>query len=454
MPNYFYVKSGGTLGVNDDTPYSSAQTGSFSGLTTSNYYPDVSTAITAGTKTSPFTSGDFICVSDAHSKTYSADTTFQGPTTGAYGYIVSVDDSNVDAEKAPASAQETAASTYDFIFKGRLYFSSISISGATWFYFNDDAADIVFDKCTYTHTSTSYWIIFGNIGNVSFRNTTLALNSGSISYFRYGAIIEFIGCTFTGVTDLFTTSTGATYGTQVSFVGCDLSSVTGYLLQNGGNDAANDDTIKIEYMGCKLNGTEPGFAAEVFKRQNHRLIVSNCSGSSAAAEYQYHVTALGGVLDEETSIYRDGSTAYPDSNQKVSLKVSTNSDASKGTPFWFDFPTRFCALSSTASDNIRLYFICNSILYDSDVWVEVTYQDGTNKHTPNFISTRHTDIMDAGGSSLSTNTESWTGRGSEYRYHIDIDTSTDAGMDCIPEIRLHIAKSNQVMYFCPTLELS
>lgn len=453
MPNYFYVKSGGTLGVNDDTPYSSVQTGSFAGLTTSNYYPDISTAITAGTKTSPFTSGDYICVSDAHSKTYSADTTYQGPTTGDYGYIVSVDDSNVDAEKAPASAQETTASTYDFIFKGRLYFKSFSISGATWYYYSDDTNDIVWEDCNYAYTGSSYWLIVTGFALISFRNSTLSLSSGADSFCSDGSNIEFIGCTFTGVTDLFNTSTGIQGGLHASFVGCDLSSVTGYLVANGGNDSTNDDALKITYSGCKLNAEEPGFVAEVFKRQYQRLIVSNCSGSSAAAEYQYHVTAFGGVLNEETSIRRDGSEAY-DSGQQISYKIQTNTDASRAMPFWFDYTARFVALSSSVSDVITIYILSSATLYDSDIWAELVYADGTNKHTPNFISTRHTDILDTNGTELTTNTEAWTGRTAENRYQIDIDTSSDAGADGPVEIRLYVTKPSATIYVCPSVGLS
>ena len=57
------------------------------------------------------------------------------------------------------------------------------------------------------------------------------------------------------------------------------------------------------------------------------------------------------------------------------------------------------------------------------------------------------------GTTLTTNTEAWTGRTTENRYQIDIDTSGDAGADCVPRIRLYIAKASSTIYLDTTVDV-
>jgi hypothetical protein len=210
--------------------------------------------------------------------------------------------------------------------------------------------------------------------------------------------------------------------------------------------------MEFEFIGCKLNASLTGFWEETKEHLNHRIKVANSSSTSAGAEYQYHEGGYGGEVDEDTSIYRDGSTAFP-SATKISLKCVTNADATPASPFWFDFPTRYAKLSDATSDQITVYLYTDTQLYDSDVWIEAVYPDDTTKQLYNYQSTRHTDIMDTNGTELTTNTEAWTGTAKTYKYQVTMDTAA-GGSDCYPIIRCYVAKASITIYFDSEVVLS
>lgn len=446
MPRYFYVKSGGALGVNDDTPYTSKQTGSFASLTTSNYYDNVEDVTDAGTKSNPPTSGDYILVSDAHVHNYTAGASYTGPTTGDFLYIVSVDDSNVDTEKASASKQEWMNSIQALVWTGRISFHSMWMEG---------------------DFSLLYGITDLPGGDLQFHRCYLESDFAGIANGNPGYNLLFVDCTFddlyigggndTRITVIGGTVTGSPAGwifgkgADLTCYGVDLSPCSSIVNQIGNSPTA-DTYLNVKLHRCKLNASV-NITNETLESYSHTVLVTNSSDNSAAAEYQYYFETYGGLVEDDTSIYRNNSTAYP-SGQKISLKCTTIADANTASPFWFDFPTRYSTLSNTASDQIRIHILTSATLYNSDVWATVIYPDSVNQQTPNYVSTRHTDIMDANGTLLTTNVEPWTGRTSENRYHIDINTSGDAGADSVPIIRVFVAKASSVIYFCPTVELS
>jgi hypothetical protein len=248
-----------------------------------------------------------------------------------------------------------------------------------------------------------------------------------------------------GLIDSITTQGFIGGGAVIELIGMDLSICDGVLFKDVGGNIAADDIIHITIANCKMHANVT-VLNESLRSSGQRVLMTNSAATSAAAEYQYQYTTRGGDVNDETSIYRDNSTAYP-SGQKVSLKCVTDAVASAAFPFAFDFPTRYAELSNTASDTLRIYILSSATLYDSDVWAEVIYADGTNKHEPNYLSTRHDNILDTTGTTLTTNTESWTGRTAENRYHIDIDTSTaDPGADCYPTVRVYVAKTSATIY--------
>lgn len=442
---YFYVKN--SLGTRTTGGGTTKQTGTFTALGAANVYATIQLAITDGAS-----SGDFICVSDAHSYS-SAAIDHDGPTSGDYLNIVSVADANCDTYAAASSAQETYTGTGFLYHTGRI--ADYGMYYKTSYLIRLDAYTMIKAQgCTWEAVASGdFWIYCGGDGVMLYASDSTFIGvSGSLMRAWSGVDIRIYGGSFSGITDLFNSSTGQVGGATAKLVGVDLSSISGYLLQDGGSAPATDGAMNIHYIGCKLNATT-SFANETFENYHQRLRVENSSSTSAGAEYQFHVTAYGGSADDDTAIYRDGMTAFP-STQKISLKCVTDANAQPAAPFWLDFPIRYAALSDTASDTLSIYILSSATLYDSDVWAEMVYPDGTTKQLYNYISTRHTNVLDTNGTELGTNTEAWTGRTAENRYQIDIDTSGDAGADSVPTIRLFIAKASATIYFCPTLGLS
>lgn len=444
---YFYVKN--SLGTRTSGGGLTKQTGSFTALGAANVYAKITDAITDGA-----TSGDYICVSDAHSVSNATGYIYLGPTSGDLLYYVSVADANCDTFAKASAVQEEATSSGSLAFRGRINCSGMYFKSSSQINMAINNTMLVFDRCDIELAGAGDYIFFYGDGCACYSyDSTWIGAAGSNFGISGGSVFEMIGGSFTGWTDLFNYTTGGNGGATGRFYGVDLSSITGYLVEDGGSNPLLTDTTNITFSGCKLNASLTGFWNETKANLNQRITVANCSSSSSAAEYQYHQGGYGGAVDDETSIYRDASTAFP-GTQKISLKCVTNTNATKAAPFWFDCPTRYAELSSTSTDLLSIYILSSATLYDSDVWAEVIYPDGTNKQTPNFISTRHADVMDTNGTELGTNTEAWTGRTAENRYQIDIDTSADAGADSVPIIRLYVAKASATIYFCPTVGLS
>jgi hypothetical protein len=408
---YFYVKN--SLGTRTTGGGLTKQTGSFTTLGASNVYATIAAAITDGAG-----AGDFICVSDAHTYTHSTHLTDYGSASGVYLYIVSVDDSNCDAYAKAAAAQEGTSGANDIYLGGRssihgMYYDSgdnIYVSGGSF-------PSLVANNCTF-ELNTGFFTS-ATVDGTSFELHNCEIKGLSTSYFRptLGGHMRMYGGSVTGFVNQLTSGGFYNGGAKAEFVGVDLSSISGTLISGAGGDEA-DDLIEIIISGCKLHSSVT-LVGETPSRPSHHIRITNSAATSAEAEYQFHAETLGGAVDEETSIYRDASTPFPVYGLPTSLKCATNADATKATPFWFDFPTRYAELSSATSDQITVYLYTDTQLYDSDVWIEAVYPDDTNKHLYNFQSTRHTDIMDTNGTELTTNTEAWTGTAMTYKYQVD-----------------------------------
>ena len=451
---YYYVKSGGTA-TGDTGRYASQQTGAFSGLTA--HYATVQLAFAA---TTPPAHGDFICISDAHSFTSSAAaiswaTDNLGWNSAALPLtIMSVDDLNCENYKIATSVQETSdANNWDVIISSssgdRI---KLHIYGV-WLKSGDDFITLgvsshVFTDCTFEVAASGDGMNFyhSKFINCTFKST--ALSNTMHRAIRY---CDFYGGATTSENGMsYVFSSGESY---VRMFDHDLSgSKISYLIQsNGGNTAST----KQYFYRCRLPATGfLGYVNYIGYGSTNEVLVVNCGVTSAEAEYQYfYQQGEAHIVEDATNIYRDGSAAYPSGTQ-VSLKADTDAGCSHSGPFMFDLPTRYAELSSTATDTIRIHFLSSdSGLTSADVRISAHYADGTNKHHQNEVISSAHDPIDA-GSALSTNTEAWTGRTTETRYYIDIDTSADVGADCVPALRVYMGKASTTIYFCPTVELS
>lgn len=459
---FYYVKNDGTA-TGDAGRYASRQTGSFATLGTANYYASV-TAAQAAT-TAPV-AGDEICISDVHSETTAATITLMGAvgTSALPIKYISVSDSNMDQAAVAAAAQINVTGASSDIRFGTADGSRQAFHGL-WLKTENDNRCLQsnsinrFRKCTLEATGpTDIAVSITGDGSIMTLEqcTVLCGDSATIPVRITGAgTVRMIGGSVTKTTgniDNLIDGGAANGGFNFQAFGVDISKVSGYLFGNGGN-AVTDDTIDITIDGCKINASLTGFIQQSLYGPAKNVSITRSSSSSAAASYQFYKNSDQHTVQQDTTFYRDSSTAFTDSGQKVSMKVVTAANADRVAPFFFELPARYAELSSASSDTLRLYLLSSdSGLTNNDVWANIIYPDGTNKEVFNFLSTTTSDPIGT-GTALTANSDSWTGRTTETRYQIDLDTSGDPGADCAPILRILVGKPSLTVYIDTTVDV-
>jgi len=436
---FYYVKSGFGTATGDGGRYATQQTGTFAALGAAGVYGSIIEAIAA--TTSPIAS-DLINPSDLHDHSISSSILYTGIPENTF-YVVSVQDANIDLASS-TRAKETASGASNDISAIDMFMSGIELVIGDIF----TPQNSKFYGCKINLTGAGNNINISNDGAIAeFIGCELAIDQTNTDIIiNNGATFNFIGGSVTtisaGLVSLLNTG-GLNGGMKATFTGADLSAVTGTLVADMGGGESADDEISITFDMCKL-ASGVAFTNEVFKSKNQRALFTRCSDSSAAAEYQYHLHAFGGDVDDDSAIFRNEDEPFTESNQKISYKIVTNSDASLGSPLWLDFPVlRYSKLSTGATDTLRFYITSNTALTDKDIYIEISYPDGTNKQTPNFLSSAPTtvggtlDLMATGTALTTDGSSSWTGALSNL-YQIDVDTSGNAGADCQPIVKVYV----------------
>ncbi len=449
MADYYYVKN--SLGTRTTGGGTTKQTGSFATLGAAAVYATVALAVADGAD-----AGDIICVSDASSE--SASTIYlSGPNTGGYLSIICVEDLACQTDSIASAAQFTSSD--DIRPSGLLYLYGLYLKAGDNVQ-TESCAGIIEERCTREVTGSGD--VISNLPadgtTTTYINPTWLGATGSVPItLKGGATLEMIGGSLSTVTNCLTQAFFSGGGGVIKCYGVDLSSITGTLIKNAGNDAFNDHTIDVMLHGCQLDAGV-AFTNETFTRPNHRLSIFNSAATAAVAEYQFHIEGLGGYVDDQadTGIHRDESTAFP-SGTKVSAHCVTNSGASVAAPFWFDLPAQPIDLSSASTDTIRIYLTSTTALDDLDVWAEVLYSDGTNQHEYNFLSSRNGNRLATSGTALATDSGStWKNGVSDLagynEYYIDLDTSGNAGAECVPIIRIYASIASAIIYFDTSIE--
>ena len=453
--SYFYVKN--SLGTRTTGGGLTLQTGSFETLGAASVYATIEAALADGA-----TAGDHIMCSDLHD--YDAVATsiiYNGPTTG-FVAIISVDDANCDQYKAGAQERTTSGSAADIDLSGLIGAWGMSFAPIDDFRTINPGTQFRGHQCKFGPLQASDGIrALADGQKIELFDCSIEAGHAAAQLFisEYAGVFRMFGGVFwrisNGINNLSTGNFGGGGGTFELF-GVDLTDVDNYLFFNTGEDFTPDDKISITMDMCKLNAAVDSgglYFNQDFSKPLNEISITRCSSSSADAEHRYYRKDFGGEIADDTTIYRDASTAFEDSGQKVSLKVVTGANNSLFEPLTFDFPTVFAALSSAATDTLRIYILCADALTDNDIWAQAMYPDGTTKNLGTVATSNGNTVVGSfvvdplsAGSPLATNTEAWTGRTAENRYHVDIDTSADPGVDCVPLIRLYIAKASTTMY--------
>jgi hypothetical protein len=461
MANYFYVKAGGT--ATNTTPTATTdpgtkRTGAFSSMAAGDHFATIKLALAGDDTVSPG-SGDFIVVSDAHTNTAASGYTISGTDGAEPLTIISVSDTACEDYSAGASENTSGSGADDIYIAGNVFLKGVSIKPADQM-FLAEGDTLLAQDCTIAFHNLNRLSISGDGAAVIAENVTFNTNAADQHLMTPGSGIYFraVNCTFTGGGGILNMpfNGGATSGgATIELIGCDLSNVNQYIWGGVGGSATDNDNLSILVMDCQMHADAVPNEL-TFKSAGHRCLVTNSAATSEAAEYQYYYNGwgglAGGMVADETSIYRDGSTAFP-SGQRTSLKVTTGSFAYRTQSAVFDMPLRYSELSNTGT--ITIHLLSSDTLTDADIWATATYPDGTNKHTPNYVESV-TEAFNPfrTGTPLTPNTESWTGRVAENRYEISLDTSAFPGSDSYPLIRIYVAKPNATLFIDSEIVLS
>jgi len=454
--SYFYIKSG--FGTRTTGGGTTAQTGTMAALGASNVYNDILDALA---DTTPPVAGDIFICSDLHAFDNGGSVIFYVfPATGIPIQIYSVDDANIDQYSAGASETTTSSLKWS----GKADFMGVDLS--TGIYLGNDGNNVSTSHkdCTLTLQGGSDYIGCISDGvKIDIINTTIACGStgNGIRLTSGGGIIRIIGSAFTATTtvnDLIATSSGGGGG-RLECTGTDLSVITGYLLGNHGSAQTSDDRLEVRIDKCKLNASV-GFVEETLTNRDSYILVTNSAPTSAEAEHQYYSQDYNGNVKDQASagIHRDESTAYGD-GEKVSFKCTSSANVSRLNPLVFDAPSRFAELSSASTDTIRIYFtvVNTTTLTDQDIWAELIYPDGTNKHLFNYLSNENADPLATGTTHTTDSGSTWKNGGSDLtgynEYYMDLDTSGDVGHDCVPLIRINIGIPSEIIYIDTTVDV-
>jgi len=467
---WYYVKSGGTA-TGDGGRYTTEKNNNswaseFSATT--EYYANVDAAMAA---TTPPTPSDVIYVSDASTDANAASITTTGGSNEASIGVYSVDDDAVQTYSAGATeGSTTAAGDYHLETAGlTMTFHGMTLRAGDELGCDVATASMELVDCTLEgHSAASEIRTTGDGSTIRMfncivdqqsgaRTNTLRTNNGGFIGW-YGGSGVVTGGSFVDVAG----ESGGNGGANFEVLGVDLSAystASSYLLGASGGNRISDDNITMRVDRCELNANM-SFLEEPFTHPGQWMLVTQSSATASAAEYQFYYTDYAGEAEDQddAGIHRNESTAFP-GGEKVSIKVDTNANTNRASPFVFDLPSQFMALSTASTDTVRVYFavVNTETLTDTNVWAELIYEDGTNGNQFNRVSNRGSDIVGAG----TTHTDD--SGGSDWRdggialtghneYYMDLDTSGDVAADCVPVLRIYVAEPSITVYFDTTIE--
>lgn len=438
---WYYVKSGGTA-TGDGGRTTTQRTGTWS-VTASEYYDEIGDAV--GATTVP-TDGDFILVSDLHSKTGAAAPILNagGATTGAGLQIISVDNANQDQYK-PGATEECSSSGYAAGNNGLI--AGIDLEGEN-------------NAFAITASDYRFW---------SVKDSVLSTNTGRVQLLADGACLDLVnvdidiassiqianggriwwrGGTWTsGATVDIINADGANAGLTIYIEGVDLSACTGSLF-DGTPSAATTDAILVKLTNCQINSSLTLPSDVFFKLPQQRFEMWGCDDSTGDDLHRYHMQDGTGKVVNNDAKFVTADTVWYGGSAKSSYEVSTTALCSHVHPFTFDLPIEYVDLAAAASDIVRVALTTSLTLTDTEIAAFLVYPDGTTNVQPNWVTSGKSvgtgnygvDPLDA-GATLTTSSTAWTGALAN-KYQIDCDTTGDVGAASPVAVRIEIYRAS------------
>lgn len=449
---WFYVKSGFGTCLNTDGAHVSQLTGAFSAMTASETYATISNVFIYNT----VAAGDYILVSDSHNQSSLVDTALSGPTenTTDSAYLLCVSDTDCTTESTGGKEGHDSGGGDDWRLYGDMYVYGLTFEAG-------DKAFLENGGCQQTYAYCD-WIVDTDNFNISaedcwhnFFHTDFDFSAAVITGFSltdmcnmhvYGGTVDADHSVMFGG--------HGNGGGYAYFEGTTFTIDSGTLYLTDGIVSATDDGYHHRFNRCKLPSSWAASDGTPY-RDKHEITVSNCSNTSAGAAAQYLYQSKDLKVEATTTIYRNNSTSIMPSDTQVGLLFTTGTVTDELRPSMYQFPTRWIDFSAGASDTVRIHIASNGALTDADIVVRMGYMDGTNKNAMNWVDAPTAFLEPLrSGTTLTTSSETWTGAsGYANKYQIELSTTGDAGIECIPVIFIWIFKSSLDAVFCPTLEV-
>ena len=457
MANYFYVKSGGTASTataTATTDPTTKRTGAWSG-SAGDHFPDIQTALLGDDTYAP-TAGDYIYVSDAHTKTYTATT--QLSLSGANCVCVS----NSDVEALSTGAYEEAVNGNNTIryelgagVNGSSYVYGMHIGSYTEPNFGAySGANMLAENCTVKCLSNVNYRSFNSVkgdGAIGkFKNLEYyTAGSNSVFYMSAGANVTIDNLTLhasgTAINVLYD---GAGNGSGVLTIkNTDLSSVmssTGYMF---GAMSSIEDLQELHLERCKLPASWSLYASAP---SYPNCIFSAVSCDTGDGYHYFHYRDNFGEVSEHTATTYKSATY--DGTNGFSTLMESSASACKEKPLRF----KLCELPAqdlTATTTYTVHFTTATTLTDTEFWIELVRPDATDNALGVMQTTRPSAHFGA-GTSYTDNADVWTG-GQTNTFS---DTISVAGMTGVNngtvEIYVNLGKASVDVYVDPAVTIT
>jgi len=389
----------------------SAATGLNDGSSWANAYTDNQTAFTA------WVSGEFILMDKDHQNTSATALSYTGGTaselipvfrvnkaTGAYTPSTGSDTINI----------ETTGANAHVLFESFCLFGvHISING---YLRGSTGHSLKFIDCYEVHTVVNQGHMFG-IGNSDcayyFENTTIDGGTAGLRISGEGSFsVDYNKCTFKGAVG----SAGLIghVSNRVGifrFRGCDMSGITNTSLVLCDTSNWGDAVVEVDFIDTKFPTPATSFAITdgTFGNDDQRVEVWLSDGSGDDL-YNYYKETYRGTVEDNTTTYFNGTGAWVDEDQSTNLsyELIPKSTCHRQTPIIGPPMRGWVSTTGTYTITIEVWDAFTTALQDDEVWLKVSYLDGTTIVT-SLNNTRVFEADTPANLTTGAGAASWTG---------------------------------------------
>jgi hypothetical protein len=376
--------------------------------------------------------GDIVYVGHNHvdQKTYSANHTFSGPTSGLPCTVISVTQGTGSVGGGGFTFQQATADqistnkdgAYTITFDGSWALYGIQINSGHSLTFKPDSNEGMLVKSCELKVGNTRDLIFNSAGTVGMRCHDCTLNltndsgatAGDIISFTSG-YIELIGLTITNGTNRTGACLTAANSAYIAWVsGCDFSGLTNATPCEIVDTTNGSGFIYVEHCKTAATYTPLDFTANVYP--GCQTLMTDVGSGVQPAQLSY--MAYQGDIEADTSITRTGGASIEGTAVSwggPTAGIETN--ASCGVDHPLRTPWIYGVIEATGTYALDVFIVNDTADFDDDeVWLEVEYLDdvtsGQWTRADDAITTRLTTPAAQTDDTGST----WSGTGPSYTF--------------------------------------